>query len=317
MAVVLMLGLVAGLARLPASAQTPDRSYIYGIDDNNDIWQVNPKPGQQSFLDVYNTGLAGQSNAFAFDRDRDQMFFVNPSGTFNGTAYTNGLFFWNKPAGTFSLLAANGSSYGVASTIPANAAYFDDAFWFFNANSLSLIKAPLTYTGGIPTGVGTFSSFLMDTGGALIANQNNFGDIAIDVTRRTLYAYTAGNVGGKFYSLNLDAPTSAASFRMIRASSALTPAVGLQISFNEDYTVLYGHNYDDGKWYEINTGNGDLTDLSFTTLVPGTSKGFRDLGGASVISVPEPATTGLMLAGAAAAVGTGLVRRRGLLRSHR
>ena len=86
---------------------------------------------------------------------------------------------------------------------------------------------------------------------------------------------------------------------MIRSASALTPAVGLQISFNEDYTVLYGHNYDDGKWYEINTGNGDLTDLSFTTLVPGTSKGFRDLGGASVISVPEPATTGLMLAGAA------------------
>jgi hypothetical protein len=38
---------------------------------------VNPEPGEQTFVDVYNTNLANQSNAFAFDRDRDQMFFLN------------------------------------------------------------------------------------------------------------------------------------------------------------------------------------------------------------------------------------------------
>lgn len=94
---------------LPGTAWANDPSYIFGISDNNDIYQINPVPDQQSFGLVYNTGLAGQSNAFAFDRERDQMFFINPSGTFGGTPYSNGLFFsgtsrparsrcWRRPA---------------------------------------------------------------------------------------------------------------------------------------------------------------------------------------------------------------------------
>lgn len=293
---------------LPGTARANDPSYIFGISDNNDIYQINPVPGQQSFGLVYNTGLAGQSNAFAFDRERDQMFFINPSGTFGGTPYSNGLFLWNKPAGTFSLLATTGSSYGAGGTVPANAAYEDNAFWFFNEGSLDLRKVSLAYSGtgatAVPTGVSSITTFTMDTGGSLTATQNRFGDIAINVDANILYGYTAQAQGGKFYSLNLNDPTAPASFTLISGSSP----IGLQLSFNEDYTKLYGHNYADSKWYEVNTTTGALTDLNFQTRVVGNT-GFRDLGGASIVAVPEPAAITLLVA-ATAACGCGAIARR-------
>lgn len=295
MALALCLGFVAAFLAQPVSADLIDPSYIYGIADNNDIYQINPD--QKTFGVVYNTGLTRQSNAFAFDRDRDQMFFVNQSGTFNSTPYSNGLFLWNKPTGVFSLLATSGTSFGVTGTIPANAAYHDNAFWFFNEGSLALTKANLAYSGtgsaAIPTGISSVQTFLMSTGTSLTASQNNFGDIAINVDTNTLYGYTAaGGTGGKFYSLALSDPTSASSFNLISA----TPTIGLQLSFNEDYTKLYGHNYSGGKWYDINTSTGALTDLNFTTTTSGTN-GFRDLGGASIVSVPEPASIAILASG--------------------
>lgn len=304
----LVCGVVMLLPR-SADAQGIDPSYIYGIADNNDIYQVNPVPGQQSFSSVYNTGRTGQSNAFAFDRDRDQMFFINPSGTFESTPYTNGLFLWNKPAGTFSLLATSGSSYGVVGSIPANAAYEDNAFWFFNEGTLDLVKASLAYSGtgpgAVPTGVSGVTTFTMNSGTSLTATQNRFGDIAINVDANVLYGYTSQAQGGRFYSLDLANPTSPASFTMISGSSA----IGLQLSFNEDYTKLYGHNYNDGKWYEISTADGSLTDLNFITTTNGTT-GFRDLGGASIVSVPEPAAVVLVMVGGVAACLRGFRRRR-------
>jgi len=299
---------VTSLRPQVADAQVTDPSYIYGIADNNDIYQINPVPGEQSFAAVYNTGLSGQSNAFAFDRDRDQMFFINPSGTFNGTPYTNGLFLWNKPAGTFALLATTGSSYGVAGPIPANASYDDNAFWFFNEGTLNLVRATLSYSGtgaaAVPTGVSSFTTFTMDSGTSFTATQNRFGDIAINVAANTLYGYTSQAQGGRFYSLDLADPASPSSFTLISGSSA----IGLQLSFNEDYTKLYGHNYNDGKWYEVSTANGSLTDLNFATTTNGTT-GFRDLGGASVVSVPEPAAVALVMAGGVAIGARRLGRR--------
>ena len=302
----LPLGLLAGIAcwcglgggHRAAHGESVIPSYIYGIADNNQIYQINPKPGQQSFVSVYNTGLNGQSNAFAFDRVRDQMYFMNPSGSFNSQAYSNGLFLWNKPAGTFSLLAS-GTAVGVlGGSIPANAAYYQDAFWYFTENSFTLNKVSLSYSGtgsaAVPNGVSGIETFVMNTGGSLAANQNNFGDIAIDIDIGVLYGYTAAS-GGKFYSLGLSNVVSGTlnDFSLISTTSG----TGLQISFNEDYSVLYGHNYTNGRWYDINLTTGSLTDLNFVTTTNGTT-GFRDLGGASITAVPEPGSLTLIGAGA-------------------
>lgn len=141
--------------------------------------------------------------------------------------------------------------------------------------------------------------------------RNAFGDIAITPSGM-LYAYTSGAQGGNFYSLDLTTASGGAvgGFNLISSGTTVsgTTPIGLQISFNEDYTVLYGHNYNDGNWYHVDTATGSLTDLDFVTTTGTTSTGFRDIGGASISLVPEPTTLALV-GTAAAAIATTLRRR--------
>ena len=260
----------------PAAATSIVPSYIYGIADDNQIWQINPIPGQQSFESTYNTGLSGQSNAVAFDRGRDQLLFLDVS---------NNLYLWNKPLGgspsAFQQITTSGS-LGISSSLVYNASYYNDGFWFFKEATNELVKASLSYSG---TAVGTVPTFSGTTSytltGPTPASDNGFGDIAINRNTGMLYAATST---GYFYSVDLSDPTS--TYTQIKG---LAGNISLQLSFNEDYSILYGHNYSSGAWYTVDVTTGNLTDLNYTTIVPGTSAGFRDLGGASAIDVtPVP-----------------------------
>jgi hypothetical protein len=273
----LVVGLTIGLpvASRPAAASPIVPSYIYGIADDNQIWQINPVPGQQSFQSSYNTGLTGQSNAVAFDRGRDQLLFLD---------VTNNLYLWNKPLGgspTAFQQIATSSSLGIASSLVYNASYYNDGFWFFKEATNDLVKASLTYSssavGTVPTFSGTTSYTLT---GPSPSTVNGFGDIAINANTGILYAATST---GLFYSVDLSSPTT--SYNEIKS---LGGNISLQLSFNEDYSILYGHNYASGAWYTVDLATGNLTDLSYATIVPGTGHGFRDLAGASVISVAVP-----------------------------
>jgi len=309
--------LMASVWSRSADADPVVPSYMYGIDDSNQIYQINAKPGEQGFNSVYNTALTNQSNAFAFDRDRDQMFFLN-RGPGDPAPQENNLWMWNKPLGTFHQIAT-GSNLGINGvTIPANAAYYNDAFWFFREGTFNLSKAALSYSGAA---IGTVPSLNVVETFAVTPTPdpsftNNFGDIAINIDTGVLYASTSRGVGGNFYSLNLATAVSGTvgGFTMIKqglVDPTTSGTVGLQIAFNEDYSVLYGHNFDDGKWFEIDTADGTLTDLKFVTLI-GTgeaARGFRDIGGSSVFSVPEPASIILAAAGFTA-LGVRLSRRR-------
>jgi hypothetical protein len=263
----------------PAAASPIVPSYIYGIADDNQIWQINPVPGQQSFEETYNTGLTGQSNAVAFDRGRDQLLFLDVS---------NNLYLWNKPLGgspaAFQQITTS-SSLGISSSLVFNASYYNDGFWFFKEATNELVKASLSYSG---TSVGTVPTFTSTTSYTLTGptpdTGNGFGDIAINVNTGILYAATST---GYFYSVDLASPST--TYTQIKG---LGGNISLQLSFNEDYSVLYGHNYGSGAWYTVDVATGDLTDLNYATIVPGTSTGFRDLGGASAIDVtPVPEIT--------------------------
>ena len=273
------LALVAALfvccaANRPVSADSIVPTYIYGIGDANRIWQTDPVPGQQSFEMSYNTGISGTSNAVAFDRSREQLLFLSQ---------TNDLYVWNKSLGqapgAFQMVTT-GSALGISGIPVFNAAYYQNSFWFFKEGTNELVKATLDYTTPtLPSLSGTTS---WTTSGPTPSNSNGFGDIAINENAGILYAATST---GLFYSLDLSAPSNPTSYNEILPYGT---NISLQIAFDQDYSVLYGHNYTSGEWYSINTTTGIPTDLNYATIVPGTGHGFRDLGGASTISAAVP-----------------------------
>jgi hypothetical protein len=58
----LVAGLAMAVVATPASAAPT--SYIYGIDDNNNIWEIDPVG--QAASQVFATNLPGTSNSNAF-----------------------------------------------------------------------------------------------------------------------------------------------------------------------------------------------------------------------------------------------------------
>ena len=260
----------------PASANSIVPSYTYGIADDNQIWQIDPVPGHQSFESTYNTGLTGQSNAVAFDRGRDQLLFLDVS---------NNLYLWNKPLGgspsAFQQITTS-SNLGLSTSLAYNASYYNDGFWFFKEATNELVKASLSYSS---TSVGTVPAFSGTTSytltGPTPASANGFGDIAINANTGILYAATST---GLFYSVDLSSPeTTYTEIKPVGSN------ISLQLAFNSDFSVLYGHNYGSGEWYTVDLATGNLTDLNYATIVPGTGHGFRDLGGSSIFDVtPVP-----------------------------
>jgi len=278
---------------------SPPNSYIYGIDDANYLWQLDPV--SKTSVQLYQTPLTGISNALAFDTGRSDLYAVDGA---------NDLWWWNvvidapQKVATATQLGLSGSNS--SNDQPWSAAYYDDSYWFFRGNGLAgtndLSRVVFDYTGPTPT----FQNYQTFTISGTSLTDNSFGDIAIKPDG-ALYAYNH-ETAGRFYSLDL---TTAASgtvggFNLI----STTTGTGLQLSFSSDYSTLYGHNYEDGKWYEVNTSSGALVEVAGFTSLPDSNKGFRDLGGAAVASVPEPSTLMLASIGAGAAFWTASSRRR-------
>jgi hypothetical protein len=291
---VLIAGLTAAIAQGTQAEAASIPAVLYGVDVANDIWSIDPVV--QTAVKVLTSSEIGQTaNALAFDSSRGQLFFVNAANTFE---------YWESATNTIK--SVGGLSLGLTAD-PNNAAFYNDAFWYFEHNSSVLRRATLSYTGSGDTAVPSVSSLasfpvlgMSPTG----INTNTFGDIAIDHNTGTLYASTSR---GRFYSVDLADPIN--SFAEIVASPGNDRSVGLQLSFDQLSSTLYGHNYRSGDWYTIDTTTGGLTQITgFNTLVAG-GRGFRDLGGAA--PVPEPSTIGLAAVGLVGGLCyTGIRRRR-------
>jgi hypothetical protein len=251
-------------------------SFIYGIDNNNIIWQINPY--DKIYQPVLNTGLTGISNGMSFDIVRQHLFLFNSSNT-------GDLYFWNLN-NTFELIG-NISILGNLNfpVIPSGAAFYANAIWLFFPytqnysgpyNSTQLVKISFNYDSIIPT---IASIEIITTNINLPPLDNRFGDISID-NIGNLYANTNS---GKFYSLNVNNPNS--SFALIN-----NDVVFLQNSFDSTLSILYGHSFDSGNWYRISLDTGNLSLADFVTSITPESisgVGFRDLCGANTISLPS------------------------------
>lgn len=296
-----VIAVAAGAA--PAWAEPLAPAFIYGIDNNNDIWEIDPVAKKSTLALVQPSGT---SNSLAYDTVRNDLFFIGSDLK---------LKYWSRESGT---TVGNVSETPVVLANNANnAAYYNNAYWFFDFNSNVLNKISLSYTGtgatAVPSisGTAAYSIAGMDLPNAIDpnatgANTNTFGDIAINANTGILYASTTR---GRFYSLNVsDDPTS--TFTQLAAPLGITNDLGLQLAFNTDYSVLYGHSYEDGAWYAVDVGNGNRTLISGFTTTPVDLKGFRDLGGAAITAVPEPSSIALACVGAGGLAWRVLRRRR-------
>ena len=287
------------VATLPAAAVAVP-AIIYGIDNNNDIYEIDPVAKTSALALVQPAG--GFSNSLAYDTARDHLFFIGPD---------SGLKYWVQGSGSTGINVAGSPTVG---TDPNNAAYYNNAYWFFQFNSNVLHRWNLGYSGtgssGVPTVTGTqtytIAGMNLPPSGTSGFNTNTFGDIAINAATGTLYASTTR---GRFYSLDLTTdPTNTFSEILAPiAPSGTDNTYGLQLSFNTDYSVLYGHSYEDGAWSTLDVATGARTPISGFNTTPFGGKGFRDLGGAAIAAVPEPSTVVLACLGIG---GLALLSRR-------
>jgi hypothetical protein len=297
-AVRLVAAFAVAAAAASAWAGPPAPAYIYGIDNDNDIYEVDPI-AKTSTLVLPQATTGGLSNSLAYDTAREDLFFIGPDFK---------LKYWTRTSGT---TVTDVGASPVASIDPNNAAYYNDAYWFFDFNSNVLNKISLSYSGtgaaAVPSISGT-TTWAIDgmnlpnpgTG----ANTNTFGDIAINVDTGLLYASTTR---GRFYSVNLNGnPTN--TFQELAAPLGIVNTLGLQIAFNTDYSVLYGHSYETGEWFTVGLADGARTLIPDFTTTPFEGKGFRDIGGAAV--VPEPSSVALASLGAGGLAWRMLRRRR-------
>lgn len=290
LAVVAVLAVVLVPAPREAEAQTPS-GVIYGIDDNSTIWEIDPV--NRTINVVNETGLSGLSNSMGYDSVRDQFFFI---WTSTGDAIQNSLRFWDRSntGPTTVPEVANQINMGLTpgTAQPANAAFYDDAYWFIPSGSSILHKVEFNYTGDAPTGT-TLDVYDLSTYVAPTYIPGGFGDIAIT---NTGILYGSQGQGGRFFSINLSLLGSTANIIYTEIKPPEVGVSGLQLSFSSDYSTLYGHFTEGGTWHTVDVTTGDITSLDFATAVTG-ARGFRDLGGASTsraasaCAISSPATT--------------------------
>jgi len=253
-------------------------SYIYGVDIDNNIWEVLfwGTTYQSHTKVVDSTRINATVNAVAWCDHHNRLYMAN--------AGLPMFKYWTR--GADQVHDVTGIGLGMVSE-PNNASYWDESFYWFTHNSNILNEGQINYTAVDPTtspAVCSNHNSWAVRGMNLPAsgvgpNTNSFGDIAID-NDGILYGHTSR---GRFYKLNLSDPET--TFEEISPSLGNDNSKGLQLSFSSDYTVLFGHDAGTGKWYTIDLSNGALTELAGAfTLVGSDGKGLRDLGGISAAS---------------------------------
>lgn len=113
---------------------------------------------------MFATGLTGLSNAFAYDTARQQFWFVDAN---------RNLQLWNGGSALITVAPAR----TIGTTQPANAAYFNNSFWYFTDATATLNRIPLSYTDPLMPTAGVKETFTVS---GITANTNTFGDIAIN-----------------------------------------------------------------------------------------------------------------------------------------
>lgn len=227
---------------------------------------------------------ANKFNSFAFDRQHDTFYFMN--GDFN-------IYAWVRSSGAVGQVAPKQSN---GRFNPANAVYYDGAYWFIdytskNVTSVTLSRVAMTPSataGGLPTfaGTTTYIVSLKTTGGAPFTILNGYGDIAVSAAG-DMYISPLNFVGGTTNTAPLlvikDLAGAVAGGNITATTIVETGLNQQQLSFDCAGRVLWGQTYTGCEWSTVDLATGALTPR-FTLSLPGAADPnacLRDLGGAA------------------------------------
>jgi len=268
-------------------------AFMYGIDDDNNIYEVNPVLGTKTLVNPLASVLTNSqgSNGIAYDATRGHVYFFYDNGP---TDPNYKLYMWDRKsqgAGSLVEIASGATALGSRYS-PANAMFLVDSINYFTANndagSNTFYSLQLDFSGPIPTpsslGVVNFQGApAMDSA----PNTNGFGDIAIDPINGIFYG---SRNNGNFFKID----GGDNIYTLISNSSGISG--GLQLSFDATYSKLYGTSRTTGDFYEVDLATGQVGAPLYNIGTPG----FRDLGGAASRQ-PVPAPLPLLGAGVAMA----------------
>ena len=260
--------------------------YYYTVGTDNNIYEISDTGTKRAVRDVSTLVGATSTNAIngiAFDTTRGQVFFAAPNPSGSGLA---SLWYWNQSANSTPVNLGQ-----LTTSRPDNGAYWNNAYWYIMPGTHMLVRVALQYDGsGTPTMISNGISSATLTGGIPTTNNNYIGDIAI-TSNGTLYATTSN--GSMFYNLTLPSGPLSGTISATNIGTVGSPAIArLQITFGPAGSTLYGQAFDNGRWYTVNTTNGTLTPLSYSTLINGGTTGFQDVSGVSATPAPPVTDSG-------------------------
>jgi hypothetical protein len=260
--------------------------YYYTVGTDNNIYEISDTGTKRAVRDVSTLVGATSTNAIngiAFDTTRGQVFFAAPNPSGSGLA---SLWYWNQAANSTPVNLGQ-----LTTSRPDNGAYWNNAYWYIMPGTHMLVRVALQYDGsGTPTMISNGISSATLTGGIPTTGNNYIGDIAI-TSNGTLYATTSN--GSMFYNLTLPSGPLSGTIAATNIGTVGSPAIArLQITFGPAGSTLYGQSFDSGQWYTVNTANGTLTPLSYSTLINGGTTGFQDVSGVSATPAPPVTDSG-------------------------
>ena len=129
-------------------------STFYGVDDDNNVWQINPLEsfeldGQPFTLQLeLEDALTSKtkSNGVAYSEDRNDLYIFYNGSVAGSSGKTPGadsgkkfkILWWNQQGGedSWDWVTGNNGNFG-AQAWPTNAAYFDDSLWYLVATVMT------------------------------------------------------------------------------------------------------------------------------------------------------------------------------------
>jgi len=206
------------------------------------------------------TGIKSSINGLALDRRAEILYYVAAGDVDNpeerAIYYTS--LQYNSSA-RIGPLTDMGIVDFTTRSIPQNACWYMNSYLFIVTDSLILRRVFFAYSGFRPTAIASYIDYTISAPVAQIPLMR-FGDVDIDMNTDILYGTTTR---GQFFNINLNNLGVPLPFTQVVAPDT-DDRPSLQITFNVDYSILYGQHQVDGTWYTINRNTGALTKLSFS-----------------------------------------------------